>query len=151
MNIELQKKLIDKYPKIFPAAPAIYPPEHPIHMYGIECGDGWYELIDCLCRLIQHHIDSNTDREIRQVIAVQIKQKFGGLRFYYEGGNNIIGGMVQTIEYLSYHACEKCGTNQNVTATKGYVQVLCKSCLEAPTNSKLTNKQKRIIDEQVNQ
>jgi len=50
---------------------------HSISIFGVECDDGWLELI---AELIRELIDSGWTREIRQ-----IKEKFGGLRFYADG------------------------------------------------------------------
>jgi hypothetical protein len=67
----------------------------------------------------------------------QIKEKFGGLRFYYSGGDDEISGMVRLAESLSYHICEFCGTTHNVGMTKGWFSTICKSCLEL--NPRLNN------------
>lgn len=44
-----------------------------------------------------------------QVVATQVKEKFGTLRFYYNGGDSIIDGMVRMAESMSGVTCEKCG------------------------------------------
>jgi hypothetical protein len=60
----------------------------------------------------------------------QIKEKFGGLRFYYSGGDKEISGMTRLAESLSYKICEYCGTTFNVGMTKGWICVICKDCHE---------------------
>ena len=45
----------------------------------MSCGDGWFKLIDQMCYDVIKLID---DKNI-EVIATQVKEKFGGLRFYY--------------------------------------------------------------------
>lgn len=60
----------------------------------------------------------------------QIKEKFGGLRFYYSGGDKEISGMTRLAESLSYKICEYCGTTHNVGITKGWICVICKDCYE---------------------
>jgi hypothetical protein len=62
--------------------------------------------------------------------VTQIKEKFGGLCFYYFGGNKEISGMVRLAESLSYRICEYCGTTQNVGMTQGWICVICKDCHE---------------------
>ena len=47
--------------------------------WGMECGNGWFKLIDDLCYNLTHLIG---DQDIK-VIANQVKEKFGGLRFYH--------------------------------------------------------------------
>lgn len=125
MSPELTDKLNNKFPQIFPE-----------HFY-FEVHDGWYTLIEELCRLIQLHIDRSnvtptfiegfTPNPINQVIATQIKEKFGGLRFYYDGGNDAIAAAVELTENLSYRICELCGSpgTQNTT---GWIKTRCPTC-----------------------
>lgn len=128
MNEELDKKLVEKYPKIFAnrngdmRTTAMY--------WGFECDDGWYWLIDNLCNSIQTYIDNNPHLEITQVIATQVKEKFGGLRFYITGGDDIIEGMIWLAENMSFNMCEKCGNKENVSQTaSGWIKTLCDKCL----------------------
>lgn len=123
MKNELQQQLIDKYPKIFQLDESRR--LEPFPMFGIECGDGWYDLLDRLCGLIQNHIDwRNKQRdmflknnphnveipeEISQVTVSQIKEKFGTLRFYYDGGDEYIHGLVSMADTMSGVICEVCG------------------------------------------
>lgn len=69
--------------------------------------------------------------KIPQVIASQVKEKFGGLRFYYTGGDNEIRGMVYLAEAMSYRICENCGTmNELVTQnSRGWIRTLCPCCV----------------------
>lgn len=64
-----------------------------------------------------------------QVVATQVKEKYGGLCFYYYGGDRHIGGMVSFAESMSYKTCDVCGTNQNVGQTRGWVVTICEDCL----------------------
>ena len=126
MNKELTQQLFDKYPKIF--IQKDLPPSESLMCFGFECMDGWYWLVDHLCNSIQSHIDNNLHNKIPQVEAVQVKQKFGSLRFYYNGGNDYIRGLIDFAEYLSYNICEKCGSTKNVKRTKGWISALCEDC-----------------------
>lgn len=61
---------------------------------------------------------------VPQVVAIQVKEKFGGLRFYFSGGDDYIDGIVDMAESMSYRTCEKCGAPG--TATEGgWIQTLC--------------------------
>jgi hypothetical protein len=62
--------------------------------------------------------------KIRQVVAVQVKEKFGGLRFYYDGGDEYIHGLVAMAESMSYVTCEVCGSPGRVY-TDGWHATLC--------------------------
>ncbi len=139
MRDELEKKLCKKYPKIF--AQRDLPMNQTCMCWGFSCSDGWYDLIDALCHAIQNHIDSrmnfnkhakkqkSTVYPIDQLEAVQVKEKYGGLRFYEQGGDEYTSGLIAMAEYLSYYICEECGSTKDVTQTKGWIRTLCKQCL----------------------
>jgi len=59
MKPELDKKLCEKYPKIF--AQRNLPMTETAMCWGLDCGDGWYWLIDNLCHSIQGYVDSRND------------------------------------------------------------------------------------------
>lgn len=61
---------------------------------------------------------------IAQVVATQVKEKFGGLRFYYSGGDDYIDGVVAMAESMSYRTCEECG-NPGTSTSGGWIRVLC--------------------------
>jgi ribosomal protein S27E len=63
---------------------------------------------------------------IPQVIAEQVKEKFGTLRFYYTGGDEYISGQVAFAETMSGVTCEECGA-PGVTGGKGWVSTLCET------------------------
>lgn len=56
MKKELQLILFDKYPEIFKQAKLTQ--FESCMGRGIECGDGWYEILDVLCGLIQFRLDN---------------------------------------------------------------------------------------------
>ena len=130
MKAELQNKLFEKYPKIF--GQKDLPMTQTAMCWGIDCGDGWYNIIDTLCWHIQHEVDRpHEDIEryteyledqnlpeasvtyfqqqiielkkliIPQVEATQVKEKYGGLRFYVFGGNEKIDSLISFAESLS--------------------------------------------------
>ena len=105
MNPELDKKLCDKYPEIF--ANRHGDMRTTAMCWGFECGDGWYHLIDQLCGCLQSYTSGNRKA---QVVATQVKEKFGTLRFYYNGGDAITEGMVWLAEHISASTCEVCGS-----------------------------------------
>lgn len=116
MTSELQNKLLKKYPNILKSL-----------QWEIECGDGWFWLIDNLC----HKIDqiNNSLSSNQGIYSSQIKEKFGGLRFYTNYSNEKIDDFIKFAEFLSYKICEKCGSTQNVTQNKkGWIKTLCKNC-----------------------
>ena len=109
MKKELDELLCQKYPLIF--ANRHLPMNETAMCWGFDCGDGWFNILDQLCSSIQHHIDWKNKKEpvVEQVVADQIKEKFGTLRFYYSGGDDYIAGLVTMAESMSGVTCEDCG------------------------------------------
>ena len=58
------------------------------------------------------------------IYVQQIKEKFGGLRFYYQGGDDHISGMVTMAESWAGRTCETCG-NKGERRGGGWVRTLC--------------------------
>jgi len=77
MKKELEMKLVRKYPFIFKDYGGDM--RDTCMHWGLECGEGWYNLLDEMCENVTTLIG---DKDI-EVIAEQVKEKFGGLRFYY--------------------------------------------------------------------
>ena len=87
-----------------------------------------------LNEFLEKHFEKETYESIPQVIATQVKEKFGALRFYYEGGNDVIDGMVWLAEHQSYNICEECGSTKNIGRTKGWITTLCEDCSKTDKN-----------------
>jgi len=94
MRPELKDELYKRYPAIFGRE------------REIACGDGWFDLIDALCEQLQHSTDS---QEMPQIIATQVKEKFGGLRFYVHERSPVQQGMITLAQAMSYRICDVCG------------------------------------------
>lgn len=62
-----------------------------------------------------------------QVVATQVKEKFGGLRFYYCGGDDFVHGVISMAEHMSYTTCEVCG-NLGESNGGGWIEVRCEKC-----------------------
>ena len=93
---------------------------------GFACGEGWWPILEELCSSIQQHVDwKNRQSEVvPQVTVEQIKEKFGGLRFYYSGGDDTIDGMVRMAESWADHSCETCGA-PGKKRNSGWIRTLC--------------------------
>lgn len=147
MNDKLDKKLCKKYPKIFKDRRASM--ENTAMCWGFEHGDGWYNILDRLCCCIQSYIDANINHstDIIQLVATQVKEKYGTLRFYYNGGSDEIAGMVQFAENLSRYICESCGRYQENTTIKDvghWVYNMCDTCwCKSSRNSDASEDDKR--------
>lgn len=130
MKKELEEKLFEKYPKIFRQKDLDM--TQTAMCWGISCGDGWYWLIDKLCSNLQFNTDNNNRTgNYPQVEAVQVKEKFGGLRFYVDSASPEQYAVIHFAESLSEEICENCGSLEEVSQTKsGWIQTLCKKCME---------------------
>jgi hypothetical protein len=93
---------------------------------GFAVGEGWWPILESLCGQIQHHIDWKNKQSVivAQVTVAQIKEKFGGLRFYYDGGDDEIRGMVRMAESWADKSCETCGS-PGTSGGKGWIKTLC--------------------------
>lgn len=137
MSPELDKELCEKYPKIFKNRDGSI--MQTCMAWGFECGDGWYNVIDTLCSEIQHYVDfksrdlSEEEKQSFQVVAEQVKEKFGTLRFYFYGGDETVEGMVSMAESITRKICEDCG-NVGKHRTKGWHKVVCEPCEEKRKN-----------------
>ena len=113
-----EKRMEAEYPKMF---------SEPYG--GFAIGAGWWLIIERLCDSIQHYIDwQNKNHEkhpvVEQVVVRQIKEKFGGLRFYYDGGDDEISGMVRMAESWAAASCETCG-DRGQRRSGGWIRTLC--------------------------
>jgi hypothetical protein len=62
---------------------------------------------------------------VPQVVAVQVKEKFGTLRFYYNGGDDYISGLMHMAESMSSVTCDECGAPGNTGNSGGWIAVRC--------------------------
>lgn len=127
MDDQLQSELYDKYPEMF--SNKTKPITESCMAFGIECGSGWYDIINKLCYRIKNHEEHLKIKEIyfEPVKFDQIKEKFGLLRIYFSGGDNYIKGLVNMAEDISETICENCG-NKGKPNEKGWIATLCENC-----------------------
>jgi hypothetical protein len=122
----------DKYPKMF------------ANRYGgFAVGAGWYPILEKLCSNIQHHIDwkNKETAVVPQVVVEQIKEKFGGLRFYYQGGDEQVHGMVRMAESWADSTCEEC-SGIGKRRDGGWIRTLCDKHEEEYQQRKNNNEKK---------
>ena len=159
MNKELDEKLCADYPLIF--GDRNKPMNQTAMCWGFSCGDGWYNIIDTLCRLLtssyriakdqyeywlplighphpwrdgetvtQETVDelkAKLDEEAAKVpVASQVKEKFGGLRFYVQAATDKAYNYITFAESMSYRTCEECGA-PGKTYTDGWHATLCEA------------------------
>jgi len=77
MNEKLEAELVKRYPILYQDYKGDM---HKTCMsWGITCGDGWYHILDNLSR----ELTDIGNKYNLKIVADQVKEKFGGLRFYY--------------------------------------------------------------------
>lgn len=105
MKKELDELLCKRYPLIF--AERNLPMKETAMCWGFTCGDGWFDLIDILCERMQFLTDRN---KAPQVVAVQVKEKWGELHFYPGGATSEEQwGMISMAMAMSARICDQCG------------------------------------------
>lgn len=74
--------------------------------FYFECQEGWYELLDTLCGHLQARTDQHGDP---QIIAQQVKEKYGTLRFYVGAASDEQFALIDKAEEDSVRICDVCG------------------------------------------
>lgn len=119
MHAQRQAELRQRYPKFFRQPSGLIEDVTSFDERGVECGDGWFELIDRLCSACEQEIETlaaqGVPREQWPRIA-QIKEKMGGLRFYVRGplSEALLTKISTTAYEESLRTCEQCGAPCNV-------------------------------------
>ena len=114
-------KLIEDYPSVFKSM---------VHSAVYNLPSGWYLLVDKLCSDLSVLLDEELknikeDPEQPLFMLLQIKEKFGGLRYYADGDvDEQMDGMIDFAEALSYTICEECGAPGKLRSG-GWMRTLC--------------------------
>ena len=124
MRKELDEALCAKYPEIFSDRNGDM--RTTAMCWGFECGDGWYNIIDGLCATIQNreYNQKLNKKEFAPVVAAQVKEKYGTLRFYLSHEDEYISGVIAMAEYMSGRTCETCGA-PGKSRDSGWIRTLC--------------------------
>lgn len=80
--------------------------------------------LTCVERDIANPLYRIVSEDVPQVVASQVKEKFGTLRFYYDGGDDYIRGLASMAEAMSARTCEICG-NPGKSRGGGWIRTLC--------------------------
>jgi len=80
-------------------------------------GPGWHGLIEAAYKRLKKE----------DVIVLQVKEKFGGLRIYVGGASSETHDFIESLEAQSYHICEFCG-DPGKTRNLGWTFTLCEKC-----------------------
>lgn len=86
-------------------------------------GDGWVPLLD---RMMEDLAKVGPIGPI-----AQIKEKFGGLRFYVFNASEAHYEILLAAERESYNVCERCGAPGKLRSERRWWKTLCEPCTEA--------------------
>jgi hypothetical protein len=149
MDQQLQNQLFEKYPDLFSNKDKDIMSS--CMRWGCDCGNGWYDIISSVCWMIKQHEDNKRwqikwkekkNQEIKDSMGIsiegeepeyfpakfdQVKEKYGGLRMYFSGGDDYVDGLVSMAEAMSYKICEICG-NKGECNKSGWFTTLCEGC-----------------------
>ena len=130
MTPERDAELCERYPTIFRDRHG--DPQVTCMGWGLACGDGWYDIIDRLCTRLQAIAEAGGG----QIIADQVKEKYGTLRFYWHSVDlsdpwpEVAMCCVDVAERASAQTCERCGQAGELRPG-GWLVTRCDACEEA--------------------
>jgi len=97
--------------------------------FGFEHMDGWFSIVYNLSLKLEAIIAAMPEEEQKAYRAVQVKEKFGTLRFYMAGETDEMEKLISEAEDASAVTCEYCGA-AGTLRTKGWCFTLCDKCDE---------------------
>ena len=112
MNKELQQKLFDKFPTIYQLGKT--PQDY--FYWGIECGNGWFKLL--------WKLSEDLEKAGFEGQVTQVKEKYGSLRFYTTGADDVSQFLIDYAEEESGFICEICGRKGKLR-DYGWLTTLC--------------------------
>lgn len=105
----------------------------PYESFGAECESGWAKLYQPLIDYVNAYNKLHSPGSSIEIH--QIKEKFGGLRFYWAADNvstdtiDEFRKMVEDAEAQSWTVCEECGSEEEVgTLHIGWFYTRCREC-----------------------
>lgn len=93
--------------------------------WGFCCGDGWEPLIRKLSEKLEPLVQAIPEEE--RPVVIQVKEKFGGLRFYMTTETEEMSKAIEEAEVVSFRTCEECGQPGSLTGNS-WVVTLCEEC-----------------------
>ena len=112
-------KLIQKYPMVF----------KDLDRLDFSCEDGWIPLLDELCNSLMVILEALTKKIGDEFYVIQIKEKFGTLRFYTSISHEVLDCCISQAEKKSEYTCEFCGA-AGLLRNHGWLKTRCNQCEE---------------------
>jgi len=125
-------ELIQKYPRIFP------PLENgKINKNYLAIPEGWVRVLDHMFSCIQNHVDTYVTYDdmchkitCPQVVATDLGELFGMLKFSYEGGDAHVAGMLSMAQVMCENICCVCSSSQDLGVVLDGLIMCCKDCYD---------------------
>lgn len=107
----------------------------PYELFGVECGKGWYKLLDPIFEYIEKYNKNKAEEE--KIHVEQIKEKFSTLRVYTNFTTPELEELIDKAEDKSAETCEICGSTKDIGTTEGgWMTTECHDCVKKWTTSK---------------
>lgn len=137
MNISNTEKLIKAAPTLFADMDSDgYGYVLPIH-FGFECGDGWFELLHEACVKIHKRLQKMSPKHRDAMKAIQVKEKYGTLRFYISYHDDKIEEIISDAVKKSAVTCEVCGASGKLRGSVWFYTACDEHTREADKNVNL--------------
>lgn len=121
--------------ELFKSCPSVFDKDRGA-CHRLECDKGWFSHIEKASRKLEE-INRQIPLEAQRVVAAQIKQKFGGLRYYYHLPDGFPKELVSQVRDVMNEAhtacdttCEWCSKPGKLDQSKGWLLCLCEECTE---------------------
>src|SRR5271156_2189813 len=127
MRDELERTLFTEFPDLY----WMHTQDHSrsLMWQGFSVGDGWYNILYRLSTKIKSIISSMPGEDPKVYYASQVKEKYGGLRFYMRYTTIEIEEAIREAEEEAARTCETCG-NPGTLNEEGWLMTLCGECRE---------------------
>lgn len=79
--------------------------------WGFACGDGWYQILDDLSQELTNYLAEHPELDFE---VVQVKSKFGTLRFHLNHRDAATEKMVELAQQRASTTCELTGNPVNL-------------------------------------
>ncbi len=140
MKKELEDKIFNEFPDMFKDRGNLHAS---LMAFGFECSDGWFDLIYNLCKDINDFYKGKIPEHFS---VVQVKEKFGSLRFYISAAPEEVHNMINAVEEKSYSICEQCSKPGRYRDGLSWILTLCDKCLDEHIKTRYHRERKKDED-----
>ena len=122
MRKELEQRLVERWPTWFNTRGDI---RHTAMPRGFTNDDGWFDILWRLCEDLEPLVAELEAAGGPKFEVLQVKEKFGGLRFYVNcRRNEAIRRRIGIAIQESFHTCEVCGQPGTLREAR-WIKTLC--------------------------